>query len=222
MRALLSLFLWVCWANILFSQTFIATPGPLLQKEIQFNQANECYIYFNNPSGDSLHLRWRLLDSNLPEEWSADFCDYGTCYNGMPPNGLMNVVYDSIQPYLKLIVQPGNTAGATWIWYRVYENGNQDNFVDVFFSLHTPGTLSTNMPDETTLKAFPNPVSNHLFLENQQTRPVQSSLRNVAGQLMWQGVIPAFGTQQLEVAFWPAGMYFLQHGKDVQKIMVGK
>jgi hypothetical protein len=222
MRAVLFLFSWVCWANILFSQTFVATPGPLLQQEIQFNQANECDIYFDNPGGDSLHLRWRMVESNLPEEWNADLCDYGHCYNGMPPNGLMSTVYDSIQPYLKLIVQPGNTAGATWIWYRVYEDGNPDNFVDVFFSLYTPGTLFTNAPEEIKLKAFPNPVVSDLFIENELALPLPSRMINSAGQLMWQGVVSASGSQQIIVSTWPAGVYFLHHENGTQKILIGQ
>ena len=90
------LLLCTCLTNNLLAQTFSAAPDPLFQKEIQFNQANECYIYFDNPSGDSLRLRWRLVESNLPEAWDADLCDYGSCYIGIPPNGLMSTVHDTI------------------------------------------------------------------------------------------------------------------------------
>lgn len=40
------LILCVCFANQLFAQTFHASPAPLLVQELQFEQANECYIYF--------------------------------------------------------------------------------------------------------------------------------------------------------------------------------
>jgi len=209
----------ICLGNNLLAQTFHAVPGPLLQKEIQFNQANECYIYFDNPSGDSLQLHWRLIESNLPEDWDADLCDYGLCYIGIPSNGLMSTVYDTIQPYLKLIVQPENAPGATWIWFRVYEEGNEDNFVDVFFSLHTPGTLSTYTQDKTMLRVYPNPASNFIFLENNQSTISLSGVFNTNGQWMWQGAIPAFGRERMEVGEWPDGVYFLQSGGRIEKIV---
>ncbi len=212
----------VCLANPLFSQTFMPLPNAVLLKEVQFDQANECYIYFNNPGGDSLRLRWRLIESNLPQAWDADLCDYGLCYIGIPSNGLMSAVYDTIQPYLKLIVQPGNTPGATWIWFRVNEEGNQSNFVDVFFSLHTPGTLSTSTQNEPGLQAFPNPVNEQLFLQNLQSGSILSRITNTDGRLVWQGMIPANNQQQVMVNDWPAGVYFLQHGNRVQKILIQK
>ncbi|MFN0174749.1 MAG: T9SS type A sorting domain-containing protein [Saprospiraceae bacterium] len=213
---------WVCLASIASAQTFFATPDALLVKEIQFEQANECYIYFDNPSGDSLQLHWRLVESNLPEEWDADLCDYGLCYIGIPSNGLMSTVYDTIQPYLKLIVQPDTMPGATWIWFRVYEEGNPDNFVDVFFSLNTPGTLSTSTQPESALQAYPNPTSDQLFLDNTQSTPQTSRITNTNGQLMWQGMISAFDRVQIRVGEWPNGLYFLQTGNRIQKIIVNK
>ncbi len=213
---------WVCLASVVSAQTFFATPDALLVKEVQFEQANECYIYFENPSGDSLQLHWRLVESNLPEAWDADLCDYGLCYIGIPSNGLMSTVYDTIQPYLKLIVQPGNVPGATWIWFRVYEEGNQDNFVDVFYSLHTPGTLSTFTQPESALQAYPNPTSGQLFLDNKQSSPQRSRIANTNGQLMWQGMIPASSVEQIGVGEWPNGLYFLQTENRTQKIVVNK
>ncbi len=220
MRTSFLLVFWICLANALQAQTFFAVPGPLFQKEIQFNQANECYIYFDNPSGDSLQLHWRLLDSNLPEAWDADLCDYGTCYSGIPSNGLMNFVYDTIQPYLKLIVQPGDSSGATWIWFRVYEEGNQDNFVDVFYSLHTPGTLGAYEQNEPVLRVYPNPASDHLVLENRQPVSRISRISNENGQLMWEGAIPAFSRELIGVGEWPSGLYFLQSGGRIRSIIV--
>ena len=144
------------WINLVLGQTFMADPEAVLTKELQFNLANECYIYFTNPSGDTLHLRWRMIESNLPDSWVADLCDYGTCYSGIPSNGLMSPVYDTIQPYLKLIVQPGENAGACWIWFRAYENGNQTNYADVFLTciLKVPFRLKT-FSQQIPFKLFP-------------------------------------------------------------------
>ena len=216
------LILCVCLAGDLFSQTFSAVPGPVLHKEVQFEQANECYIYFNNPSGDSLSLRWRLIESNLPEEWDADLCDYGLCYIGIPSNGLMSTVYDTIQPYLKLVVQPGTSPGSAWIWFRVFENGNQDNFVDVFYSLYTPGTLSTAEIQDEPLLAYPNPVHGELTLENRQSIPGYARLIHPSGKVCWQGELPPHSQQKQQISDWPPGLYVLQNGIHSQKILLLK
>ncbi len=152
-------FLLLLWANTIFAQSFQPLPAPLLEKEVAFEQANECYIFFDNPSGDTLQLRWRRFDVSAPEDWVIDLCDYGLCYAGIPANGTMNPVYDTIQPYLKLIVQPGTTAGAAWLHFRVFEKDHESNYVDVFFSLHTPGTTSANEPEKLNFSVFPNPAS---------------------------------------------------------------
>ncbi len=201
-------------------QTFFATPEAVLHQELQFEMANECYIYFDNPSGNSLQLHWRLVESNLPELWDVDLCDYGTCYIGIPSNGLMNPVQDTIQPYLKLIVQPGTNAGSTWIWFRVYEEGNPDNFQDVFYSLHTPGTLSTQTPLNEGVAVCPNPASVWIQLENKQeiAQPVQ--IFDSRGQRIWGDELPAKSDQQISTHAWPSGVYVLQSGKNRQKIIV--
>ena len=209
------------WSNLLFGQTFMANPDAVLTKELQFNQANECYIYFINPSGDSLHLRWRLVESNLPDNWVADLCDYGTCYNGIPSNGLMSPVYDTIQPYLKLIVQPGENAGACWIWFRAYENGNQANYADVFFNLHTTGTLQTGAPSSVSaIEAFPNPASEVLQLKNSAQTKIQAEIMNMSGARHWKGSIPPVSVVELPVSHWPAGTYLLLTGQKIEKIQI--
>lgn len=216
------LFLCICLANTLFAQTFNATPGPLLEKEVEFDQANECYIHFNNPGGDSLRLHWRVLESSIPAGWDADICDYGFCYFGIPSNGLMSPVADTIQPYLKLIVQPGAVPGAAWLWFRVYEEGNPENFNDVFFSLFTPGTSATHTADEPVLKVYPNPASDFLFLENKQSAAVTARLTNSNGQVLRQENIPEFSKKQISLSDLPPGPYFLQNGNKTQTILLHK
>ena len=216
------LILCVCFANQLFAQTFHASPAPLLVQELQFEQANECYIYFDNPSGDSLRLRWRLIESNLPAEWDADLCDYGGCYIGIPSSGLMNTVYDTIQPYLKLIVQPGTSPGSTWIWFRAYEAGNQANFEDVFFSLHTMGTLGTNTPVTAVLQAYPNPANETLHLHNASQNSTPARIFNANGQVLWQGDIPPQSAHTILVNNWPSGFYMLQNESLRQPLLIQK
>jgi hypothetical protein len=209
-------------AQILSAQTFLPVSGPVLEQEVAFEQANECFIYFDNPSGDTLQLRWRLIEQSVPSGWTVDLCDYGLCYAGIPANGTMNPVYDSIQPYLKLIVQPGTTPGASWIWFRVSEKDNQDNFVDVYFSLYTPGTTGTGEPAVADLDVFPNPASDLIFLENSGTKHGWPILLNASGQQLQKLAIPPGEQAMVDVSLWPSGIYYLINGKKTQQIIIQK
>lgn len=207
-------------AQPVWGQTFFASPETVLHQEVQFEMANECYIYFDNPSGNPLQLHWRLVESNLPELWDVDLCDYGTCYIGIPSNGLMNPIQDTIQAYLKLIVQPGTEPGATWIWFRVYEEGNDANYQDVFYSLFTPGTLGAATPQNQTITAYPNPAKAWITLENKQALKLPASIRNARGQTFWSGELEANSSQSIQIQHWPPGFYMILSGNRSQKIIV--
>lgn len=206
-------------AQTAVAQTFFPTPAPLLEQELAPEQANECYIFFNNPSGDSLRLRWKKVEAAFPAGWTVDLCDYGTCYVGVPAAGLMNAVAGPTQPYLKLIVQPGTTPGAAWFWFRVYADGQPDHYADVFFSLHTPGVTGVDTRSETGLYAFPNPVFDILNLDNDSDHPVFARLVHVTGAMPWAGTVPAGEQLPLDTSAWPAGLYVLQTSAQTQVIV---
>jgi len=210
MRLFTALFFFFLLAKTAFGQTFFPTPAPLLEQEVAPELANECFIFFENPGGDTLRLKWRKVEISFPEDWAIDLCDYGTCYTGIPAQGLMNAAFDTVQPYLKLVVQPGTTPGSGWLWFRVFEENNPDNFTDVFFSVHTPGVTATNDVIQSGLRIFPNPATDVLFLENPAGNPVPARLYNAAGGLQWQGILPPEERATLSLNTWPAGPYFLQ------------
>jgi len=210
------------WANNVFAQTFQPLPGPVLEQEVAFQQANECYIFFDNLLGDTLQLRWRSFSVSKPEDWVIDLCDYGLCYTGIPPNGTMNAVYDTIQPYLKLIVQPGTTPGSAWLWFRVFEKDNESNALDVYFSLYTPGTTSANEPEALDIEVFPNPAFDILFVENKGLQSEWLEILSPTGRKIWRRPVSPGEQKMIEVNTWPAGLYYLARGSHFQKILIQK
>ncbi len=200
-------------------QTFQALP-PVLTQEVALNLANECYIHFDNPSGNPLQLKWRQLEISQPTDWNIDLCDYGTCYVGIPPNGTMNLVYDTIQAYLKLIVQPGATPGAAWCWFRVQEVDHAENFTDVYFSLYTPGITATQNVDAATLRVYPNPAREMLIIENPGSQSIPARLFTSTGHLVWQENLAATALTRISIIDWPSGLYFLQTGRQTQRVVI--
>lgn len=204
------------------AQTFSALPAATLDRELAFNEANECYIYFDNPSGDTLRLKWRQLEVSMPEGWSADLCDYGLCYTGIPANGTMNPVFDTIQPYLKLIVQPNAVAGTAWFWFRAIEVGNDANFADVYFNLFTPGTVSARGPEISIARIFPNPANGVLFVENTSALPLPARLTDISGRVLWQKTIPPAVLENVDLLPYPSGLYFLQMPDKSERVLLRK
>ncbi len=219
MQRILPLLLFCCLAFPALSQTFSPDPGAVLQRETALEQATECYIFFNNPSGDSLQLRWKKIETSVPAGWAIDLCDYGLCYTGIPASGLMNTAADTARPYLKLIVQPGTTPGAAWLWFRVWQNGNPANTQDVFFDLHTPGTSAVQEAPLPEISIFPNPAPGAVWLRHNGARALPAALRDVSGKILWQGALPAGENLRLELAAWPAGAYFLQTAHTTHTIL---
>lgn len=213
MRTLLCIFGIAVWANTLPAQAFAPTPGPVLQQEIAFDQANECILLLENLSPAPLTLRWRRVEVNMPEDWSADLCDYGWCYNGIPGNGIMQPVGIDTMAYLKLIVQPGATAGSAWIWFRVWPDGDETHFADVYFSLHTPGTVGASSPEPLAVRIYPNPASETLFLENSGAEAAALRLFDAQGRLVRQATLPGASRDQWPAGELPAGRYWLTDGR---------
>lgn len=215
----LSALLGIC--IVLQAQTFHPAHGSVRSAEVRFDLANECYLYFQNPSGDSLRLRWRRLEVSKPDDWIVDLCDYGACYAGIPPNSTMNFVHDTLRPYLKLIVQPGQRAGAAWFWFRVYELDNQSNFQDVYFSLYTPGTTALDAAAALpTFSIYPNPVRETLNITFHSDHEAPAQLLDAQGRLAWQGILPAQSRVQVPTTELPNGLYFLKIGNGVRRVLV--
>ncbi len=190
-------------------QSFIPVPSGLLQQEVLPEQANECFIFFENLGEDTLQLRWKQLEAHFPPAWMVDLCDFGHCYTGIPASGLMNPAAIPDEPYLKLIVQPGTIPGDAWLWFRVWVDGAPANFADVFFSLQTPGVTAAGEPSKSTLQLFPNPVSDRLFLENRNDMPLPVRIFDGNGIQKWEGSLPPFQQTGFPVGDWPPGWYFI-------------
>ncbi len=207
-------------AHVLSAQTFVPVAGALLQQQVEFEQANECYMIFDNPSGNPLTLRWRSLEVSMPDGWDADLCDYGLCYSGIPGNGIMNPVSGATQPYLKLIVQPGTTDGAAWCWFRVWEDGNDDNFVDVYFSLHTPGTSGTTSADAAPWRFYPNPAKDRILLDNPSPEILDIILSDLAGQILLHRTVSPFSTETLNLNDFTPGTYIIRSGRRTEILII--
>lgn len=200
-------------------QSFSALPGTVLHQEVLPGEAGECFIYFENPAGDSLQLQWKNIESSFPDEWTIDLCDFGACYVGIPSSGLMQPAIGSEKAYLKLIVQPGQTPGQAWLWFRVWTTGNPDDKMDVFFSLTTPGITATTTPGTPTIHLYPNPTIGPLWIENPSTDATPVRLIQADGQVIRHIEVGPGDRHHIDISGFPAGVYFLQTNTATQTVL---
>lgn len=219
MRDILLFLLCCLIPSTAFSQSFWPLPEPVLQQEVALEQANACYIYFDHHNSDSLQLSWKKVEANFPAEWDIDLCDFGTCYVGIPASANMYPAGGDDQPFLELIVQPGTTPGAGWLWFRVWVTGNPGNFQDVYFSLYTPGITSTNSISGPGLLISPNPATSFLNIESTYANITTAQVFDVHGRQMWAGDLPTVQRTTIDCSAWLPGSYFLKTNNKTYTIL---
>jgi len=203
-------FLVLTAVGTVMAQNFEPVGSPLLEQEVLPELANECYIYFDDFTEDTLQLRWQLEEVSFPEGWDIDLCDYGVCYTGIPEAKTMLPAPGLEQPFLKLIVQPGLIAGSGWLWFRVSLAGQSTVFRDVYFSLYTPGVTAVREPEtQYSLTVFPNPAVHYFFAQKQDEVQVPARLCDIMGKVVWAGDLS--GTQtRIELPGLKPGIYFFE------------
>lgn len=209
MRLALLVLLMICLRQGL-AQPFSATPNTTLSAEVIPGLANEAAILFVPQGVDTLHLRWRRMQVDMPAGWKIDLCDYGECYGGIPSFAYMLPAIAPQQPFVKLVVQPGEVPGAAWCWFRVYYVPDESQFLDIHFHLQTPGftALDSESPGAAGVSLFPNPANQVLHLRADGTLS-GCQILGPAGQQRWAGSLTGGSELILPTADWPSGYYLL-------------
>lgn len=163
-------------------------------------------VYITNELTDSLYLGWKMVENTCPEEWTYVLCDYGFCYDGLPPSGTMQPVPEGENAFLKLSVFANGVEGSGYIRFWVYESDNQADYQVITFWLNMPVGLDDI--EQQAIQIWPNPASETVqctLLEESNL-----SIRSMNGQLV-KSLGHAFpGTQTIDIADLPEGMYLLE------------
>lgn len=204
----------------LIAQSIVPVPSAAVVENVEFNLANEVYIYFENPGPDSMRLRWKRLEYNKPESWTVDLCDYGYCYIGVPTTGTMNPIADPEMPYLKLIVQPGQTAGSAIYKFRVYLLPEESTYVDVTFTLMSDvSNFSSPEFHIHPIKIYPNPVKYQLFIEWDQKSSDNITMYDFEGRSIPVAIERTGSGFLMDVQHLQTGPYVLKIGtRSIQVI----
>lgn len=102
--------------------------------------------------------------------------------------------------------------------FEGYEFGNSSAFYvveeEIFDAVYSQDIIecvsSTDKIDPIHLEIFPNPANGYLFIRSvSAVSPKTVVIRDISGRLMWEQSIQSGQIQQVDVASWTPGMYYV-------------
>ena len=183
---------------------FFVTPTDSIHETIYADSTISIFqIEFVNETTDSLNLTWKLIEEEVTEGWDYNLCDLGECYVGVPNSAEMQAFASGEAGFLKMLVNPLSIEGYGFWHFWVYPTGDEDNFVNLYFSIDASGTDGV-LDVEREALVYPNPASNQIFISTNDLQSVQ--LYSLNGSL-----ISELKSQSgvFDISAYQPGIYFL-------------
>lgn len=174
-----------------------------------------------NISDETVNLIWVLeIDESCAGEWDMQVCDNNLCYFfGVVDNIAENIPAASLDPgessdLFSLHVWPRLTSGCCLMYMHYFLEGNlQDTLATVTFDVRINDFSCadvSNIEEEelSTLRVFPNPVTDYFFLEGNESQVVdQLVIYDVLGKPVRQ--FNTMNQTRFELGDLPNGTYFV-------------
>ena len=192
------------------AQHFIFDPTDNYENTVSHVFWTNHTVFMQNLTGGELILSWELLELDFPDEWQADLCDYVNCYMGIPENGTMLPVSDTTRGYLRITLNPNGLVGTGTVSFKVYDDKHPEMVDTVNFTIHT--TILSDLAQiqaQQELSIYPNPAQDQISLHSNFEGPVILQILNLAGQPVLEHEVQYGGSNQIDVAHLPIGMYFV-------------
>lgn len=213
-KVLLAVFLMLsAWSTqaqiILLTDDTVYTAGPATEFEIV------AYANVRNTSESPANLRWVKLSSQVTTGWTSTICDVNLCYPDNVDSADFTLAGNSIGN-VDGHFYPSNIVGTGTLRVRIYQISNPSNSVIVTFIGSTTGA-SVNQLSKPTLKVYPVPTDNYLFLETTASfENADIEIYNMIGKRVAQFKSSAMKSR-VSVGHLPKGQYIIRmnNGRDV-------
>jgi hypothetical protein len=194
----------------------------------------EIHTKVKNISGDSISLKWRRRQADLPAGWISQVCDGITCFEDFVSTNIDTSRRINIPVSLKA----GEERGFILHVFPVTKAGKGIIYIDLF-SLKKPDSLLTTMEFDITVNGLstsirktvevtvdirlaPQPAMDFMTLEHPFSELDHIQVLNLMGQNM--GILEAKPDNRYDISFLPPNLYLLKvqpvKGAPVTKIMV--
>ena len=196
--------------SLLQAQNFTFEPASSIAKTISISDISDINInIIRAETVDTLWLEYELISNSLPEEWYAGYCDNHGCWGSLPENGYMSPMYEDLNSYIKLSINPEGLDGSGIVEYYIYEIGHYEEGMLMTFIVDTPGFVGVNGIQENHTSFHPNPFSNQLTINSNQNI-IEVNVFDIMGRLL-EKIDAEYQTQlQINSSHWPRGIYLIE------------
>lgn len=196
--------------SLIQAQSFTFEPASSIAKTISTSEISDINIdIMRAETVDTLWLEYELISNSLPEEWYAGYCDNHGCWGSLPEDGYMSPMYEDLNSYIRLSINPEGLEGSGIVEYYIYEIDHYEEGMLMTFIVDTPGFVGFNNIPESKTSFQPNPFSNQLTI-NSNNDIIEVNIFDIMGRFV--GTIETDHQSQLQINsnHWPQGIYLVE------------
>ncbi len=172
--------------------------------------------FVKNTSATKKRYVWRATRKNFPTKWTAGICDKNQCYDVVVDRAEFELnAGDSSN--IDVHLYPKNISGRATTEIEVFEKGDSANGKKQDFEFNA-WVLGVEDVKQNNIKIYPNPVTTHLNISLETTKPVKVEVYNVLGQLK-KTHIHTGATSAINVNDLAVGIYFLRYTTEEGRVI---
>lgn len=173
----------------------------------------EAPIYVKNTSNKAMDVLVKVYKKNIMAESSASYCWGGSCFDILTTPSTSHTTIESADTAKEFHsdLNPNDQVGINEIMFTFYNKNNSDDSISVtiFYELYITGLdVFSNIKE--SIKAYPNPVQNTLFLSYNtlNTSDFTISIFDIVGKkVKSQKLIHTESVSEIDVSDFKQGIY---------------
>jgi hypothetical protein len=194
---------------------FICTPATIMSIPLPANTITTAKISMVNQTSGSLSLKWLKYANTIPNTWSADLCDYNTCYSGIPNMGTMSPISGLTEGFIKLEVNPFSYTGSANVVIYVYSGSAPllgDTLIFNFTASGITDIKNDVQPQKETVSLLPEIVHIQNYEKNNLLQII-----DIQGKTVLNKFIEPYTDEIIYTGSLPAGIYVIRTSNKVYK-----
>lgn len=200
----------------LFAQKpFVCTPSTAISVPLPAHTFTTAKISMVNQTSGSLTLKWLRYANTIPSTWSADLCDYNTCYSGIPNMGTMSPVSGLTEGFIKLEVNPFAHTGSANVVVYVYSGSAPLLGDTLIFNFIASGVtdIENDVPSQNeTIKLFPDAIHIHNYHDFNEIQ-----ISDLQGRTLFHQSVQPNGHEIIYTGSLCSGMYIVRTKRQAYK-----
>lgn len=203
--------------NIIFAKNYTLVPNDTIFLIGELEDLQTLTIQQLNISKDTINLKWKLIKSNLPENWEASVCDNSFCYTSLVESGIMTPIFPDDYGFILLHITPKIKLGESVIQYAVWDDSKPSEIDTLTFILKVEKTTNAEFQLEPMVYIYPNPTNDILNISNTSINNSSYTITDILSKQVQSGLIFS-NINQVSLINLSTGLYFLEIKDNKGKI----